>query len=95
MTIQFPEAGAWPNGADPNAAYHLVYETPPPEGVKPGDAVAFQNSIWLGEYTTSATWKGRFRNQAKDVLSIILPDFQNRKRKKTPDSIAESLLAYW
>ena len=24
-------------------------------------------------------------------MSIILPDFQNRKRKKTPDSIAESL----
>ena len=58
LTIQFPEAGAWPQGADPNAAYHLVYETPPPEGVNPGDAVAFQNSIRLGEYTTSATWKG-------------------------------------
>ena len=58
LTIQFPEAGAWPQGADPNAAYHLVYETPPPEGVNPGDAVAFQNSIRLGEYTTSATWTG-------------------------------------
>ena len=58
LTIQFPEADAWPEGADPNAAYHLVYETPPPEEVNPGDAVAFQNSIWLGKYTTSATWTG-------------------------------------
>ena len=58
LTIRFPEAGAWPTGADRNAAYHLVYETPPPEGVNPGDVVAFENSIWLGEYTTSATWTG-------------------------------------
>ena len=61
LTIQFPEADAWSQGADPNAAYHLVYETPPPEGpegVNPGDAVAFQNSIWLGKYTTSASWTG-------------------------------------
>lgn len=58
LTIQFPEVRDWPEGADPKAAYHLVYETPPPEGVKPGDAVAFENSIRLGEYTTSATWTG-------------------------------------
>lgn len=58
LTIRFPEANAWPEGADRNAAYHLVYETPPPEGVNPGDVVAFENSIWLGEYTTSATWTG-------------------------------------
>ena len=58
LTIQFPRTGDWPEGANPNAAYHLVYETPPPEGVKPEDAVAFQNSIRLGEYTTSATWTG-------------------------------------
>ena len=68
LTIQFPEAGAWPKGADPNAAYHLVYETPPPEGVNPGDTVAFQNSIWLGEYTTSATWEGKVPEPSYGVV---------------------------
>lgn len=68
LTIQFPRTGDWPEGANPNAAYHLVYETPPPEGVKPEDAVAFQNSIRLGEYTTSATWEGKVPEPSYGVV---------------------------
>ena len=68
LTIQFPEVRDWPEGADPKAAYHLVYETPPPEGVNPGDTVAFQNSIWLGEYTTSATWEGKVPEPSYGVV---------------------------
>ena len=68
LTIQFPRSNAWPDGADRNAAYHLVYETPPPEGVNPGILWLFQNSIWLGEYTTSATWEGKVPEPSYGVV---------------------------
>ena len=64
MTVQFPAAGAWPEGLGADWVYEIVYETPFPEGREIGARIAFQNTARLDGYYVTANWNGEFRRPA-------------------------------
>lgn len=68
LTIRFPEGEPWPTGLEPDYGYQLIYETPFPEEAGTGEAVAFQNTARLEEYTVTVNWNGPVPEQGYGLV---------------------------
>ena len=71
LTIQFPAVDGWPEGLDPTWTYQITYETPFPEEAAIEEAVAFQNTAWLNDYTVTVEWNGTVPEQGYGLVKEV------------------------
>ena len=74
LIIHFPAVDGWPGwpeGLDPTWTYQITYETPFPEEAAIEEAVAFQNTAWLNDYTVTVEWNGTVPEQGYGLVKEV------------------------